>query len=181
MKTLFPALVLVAFCGCGTATTPPTTAAPTNTEPPAQHATKTPAVPKPQPSPPPEPPKQDPKLAAFKAKVAHFLSEARAGAKLLTAGPSLSEARAKASHIKDLYSRLPDAPREIDPSGDVAKNLKQINAQFGAGELAVKLSDDFVRLKSKDGIKKAHETCLKIAAEIRKLADEVERFCGLAP
>jgi hypothetical protein len=93
----------------------------------AHTQTATTPEPKPtEPNPSPEPPKDDPRLQAFREKVAHYLEEARIGAKLLTLAPSLADAREKARHITDLYTRLPDIPPEVDPTGKVAERRFRI-------------------------------------------------------
>jgi hypothetical protein len=144
-----------------------------------QAASQEPKLPQSKPS--AEPPNESRKVRVFKEKVAHFIDEARAGAKLLTLPlSSLDEARTKSKQITDLYTHLSDVPPEIDSTGEVAKKLNGINTLFGVGELAVKLRTDNAHHGYRDLFNKSHEECKDIADNVRKLADEIESKVGLA-
>jgi hypothetical protein len=118
------------------------------------------------------------RLQPFKEQVGHYLSEARAGARLLTISPSLDEATTKSKQITDLYIHLPDVPPEIDSTGSVATKLKSITGVFAVGEDAVKVRLDAERQKNIDGFKKAHGECRNLAREVDKLADDIESLVG---
>src|SRR5688572_23999494 len=60
---------------------------------------------------------QSERVRKFKAAVAVYLEEARVGAKMLTVVPSVADAENKARQIKELYTRIPDVPAEIDTTG----------------------------------------------------------------
>ncbi len=121
----------------------------------------------------PQVPAEDPKVKAFKEAVAHYLAEARVGAKLLTIGPSLAQVKEKSAHITDLYTRLPDIPPGLDPTGKVAERLKNIN-----GTLAV--AEGFVGLIDSSNAKKIYDEELpRIAREVNEFAVEIERKLGL--
>jgi hypothetical protein len=131
--------------------------------------------------PPPAPPvitaKPDPKVEAFKQKVANYLEEARVGAKLLKMAPSLADANEKSRHITDLYTRLPDIPEGLDPTGKVDERLKNINGSFAAAAVFVKLGLDFQRLNATEEWKKIYEVQLPgVAKEVNDFASEIERL-----
>jgi hypothetical protein len=127
-----------------------------------------------------EKPAESKKVRAFKEKVAHYLEEARAGTKLLTLAPSLSEAKGKAEHITDLYTHLPDVPSELDPTGEVAERLKNINGSFAAGEFFIQTAKEFQRLGATKEWKKIHEEDIpKLVKEVKGYCEEIESRLGL--
>jgi hypothetical protein len=87
----------------------------------------------------PAPIKESQQVKAFKEKARQYLEESRAGVKLLRSGPSLAQARAKATLVKDLYSHVPDVPPEIDRTGGLADALKAIDVAFYNATLSVEL------------------------------------------
>jgi predicted RNA-binding Zn-ribbon protein involved in translation (DUF1610 family) len=117
-------------------------------------------------------------VRAFKAKVAQFIGEARAGAKLLTLAPSLDQAPAKSEQIADLYACLPEVPPEIDRTGEVAGKLKNINSSFVLAAFFGGASLGLERNHRLDDMKKCFEGCKGCAADINKLADEIESKVG---
>jgi hypothetical protein len=141
------------------------------------------AVRQPPPTRPSDPPKESRKVKTFREKVAKFIEEARAGAKLLTVAPSLDEIKAKSVQITDLYTHLPDVPPEIDSTGDVAKKLKTTMGSFAVAEFDLKLSNQAERSMTGaellDFMKKTHDECHKIADEVNRIADEIESKASL--
>ena len=117
-------------------------------------------------------PKKSPKVQAFKEKVAIFLEEARAAAKLITNTPSLKAATDKVAQIEDLYAHIPDVPKEIDETGHVAILLKNINSVVKTGASFVPMRIEFQSLGlNEDEIDKGVR---EIAAGINSCADEIE-------
>ena len=125
------------------------------------HPSPAPASPAATTQPSPQPPKENPKVRIFREKVAQFLDEARAGAKLLTLFPSVDQASAKADQIEDLYAHLPEVPPEIDPTGEVAKKLKEIDGLFFLGRGYAKLALEYASFNNTDGIKKSYGSCIR--------------------
>ncbi|MBN9521937.1 hypothetical protein J0H58_26045 [bacterium] len=162
--TLFGLLVLV---GCGK---------PTPTPDPAPRPDATPAsdAAKPKAS----PSSNRPEVVAFREKVAVYLTEARAGAKLLSLDLTVERARAKSAQMTDLYTHLPDVPPEVDTSGEVAGRLKNIHGAFTAARMMAESRAELGRLGSLEGIKKADESLAKVAADVRTMADEIEARVG---
>lgn len=171
-------LTALALLGCGrakpTAADPPEVAAPQ----PTPRVTAEPARPTTTPVPTPAP-GPSPKVLEFREKVAGYLTEARAGAKLLTLAPSLEQVKAKAAVITDLYTRLPDVPPEVDATGVVAGKLKNINGSFAVAESFAEYRARFARGGSVEGVKKADESLAQSAENVRKVADEIEARVGL--
>lgn len=124
---------------------------------------------------PAETPPEDPKIAKFKEAVAHYLSEARAGAKLLEAAPGLAEATQLEESIRKLHARLPDVPPEVDATGQLAARLKDISVSFSVGTFHVQLASKALRQGMHDFAKGEYEKSLPdLAKKIRYLASEVE-------
>lgn len=116
--------------------------------------------------------------SAFLAKVAHYLSEARAGAKLMTLRPSAADARDKAKHITDLYTRLPEPPPGTNPI--VATRLEQLNRAFGLAAATASQGEDALRRKHDDLAKQVYETDMPRAAKtILWFVDEIEKALKL--
>jgi Tfp pilus assembly protein PilX len=118
--------------------------------------------------------KESESVRDYKAKVAHFLTEARAGAKMLAHSPSHEDVKAKSKHITDLYTRLPDVPSEIDSTGDLAKNLVRIKEAFSFAEITIRQRDEFVRLNSREGMEKATFDLGKTSYEVKSIANDIE-------
>lgn len=123
----------------------------------------------------PEKPKVDPELQEFRDKVDEYLEEARIGTKLFSLAPSLAEINEKARHITNLFTRLPDIPPGVDPTGKVAEKLKNINGAFAVAETHIKIANDFKRLNAIEEFKKIHEVDLpKLAEDVKKFSEEIK-------
>lgn len=190
MRQLVAISVLVACVGCtetktvptAPASTQPTTVAPetpsaaapnlsqddTLQDPPETTA-KSKAVPKVESA-------QDKRIREFKEKVSEYLAEARAGAKLLALGPSLSQARKKAEQITDLYTHLPDVPVDVPKHETVAKRLKNINGSFAVAEATVQLQIQAASLNSAELIEKTRSSIEMIAKDIKAFCSEIEMY-----
>lgn len=160
----FLIVVLVCFvAGCGKNDAPTPQPAIEPPRPGSESAIVDP--PKVKPTPAVEPPKEaanEKRLREFREKVAHYLSEARAGAKLLSLAPSLAQARKKSEEITDLYTRLPDVPVEIKQHELLATRLKNINGSFFAAKTILEIDS------------KADAETAKIANDVRGICTEIE-------
>ncbi len=122
--------------------------------------------------------KESPKVQILKEKAAHYLAEARAGAKLLGLGVSVKQARDKSEQITDLYTHLPDVPTDLDLTGEIATRLKNINGSFAVAVEAVKLRDSSAGLGAAL-LTKIEKQIEKTASDIKGFADEIEAKLGL--
>ena len=107
------------MAGGGTAPTAPVLKTPPTVHPTAQVTKPVLAVAEPA-----APPKMNSKHDAIKEEVVVYLTESRAGAKLLSLGRSLEQVQDKSKQITDLHTHRPDLDAELDPTGEVAKRLK---------------------------------------------------------
>jgi formylglycine-generating enzyme required for sulfatase activity len=114
----------------------------------------------------------------FREKTAHFLTEARASARLLTLAPSLDEAKAKSKQIRELYLYLPPVPPGIDTSGKVAHNLERLENQPNIGVNLVELRVKAERLGYPAAVDEGLDSCRKLAQVINGIADEIESEIG---
>ena len=116
----------------------------------------------------------DKRLREFKEQVANYLSQARAGAKLLTLAPSLAQVRKKSEEITELYTHLPDVPDSIAQRKTVAMRLKNINGSFAVAEATVKLQIQAASLNSAELIQNARNNIGMVANDIKKFCTEIE-------
>lgn len=124
----------------------------------------------------PEPPKESPKARAFKEKLANFLEEARAGAKLLklTPTPTYQKVADKVSQLEDLYTHIPDVPKELDATGEIAKKLEAIHGLFAAAEFAAEQRVRLLKARLRNEAEGNEAQCKEFADRVEKLAAEIE-------
>ena len=67
----------------------------------------------------------DPKLVAYKARMADFIQRSRAFASLLEAGASLKDLDAKLAEVTSAYGEIPEAPVGLRGTKDAARGLWQ--------------------------------------------------------
>ena len=116
---------------------------------------------------------------AMKEKMVIFLSEVRAGAKLLTLVASTQQVNEKSNQITDLYTHLPDIPVHLDPRGEVTERLKDINELFTVAVEYPELIARAERNGSEELIMRSTNDLKEIVNDIKKFADEIESKLGL--
>jgi hypothetical protein len=110
----------------------------------------------------------------FRERTLDFLTEARAGAKLLSLHPSVSEAVAKSQRVTDLYARIPEPPKGFDPHGTFGLLLRDIQSNFELAVVGVKIRDEAERREVPDAARGAQKTYEDHARLLRKWADQAE-------
>jgi hypothetical protein len=149
------ALVSLFALGCGLPSTAPTIK-------PTTSPTTAPA---------PKPTAEEVKTEEFRKAVAVYLTEARAGIKLLSAGPSLAGIEAVRIKIQELYSHLPPVPSRFAKAERMTDRLHAIAYNFGllsdAVHFAVEknISDHpSVIEKLVEGVGKTEAACKEVEA-----------------
>lgn len=114
----------------------------------------------------------------FREKVATYLAEARAGAKLLAGDPSVRDVTKKAEKVATLYAGLKDVPPSVDTTGNAARFIKGIHDAF---PIAVDLTTSRAEAKKLGAAGEkvemtAAEGQLELAKSIRAGADGLEKL-----
>jgi hypothetical protein len=118
-------------------------------------------------------------VRSFRAKVAHYLTEARAAANLMAGEPSVEDAEKAARRVMDLQDNLPDVPPEIDRTGKVAGKLKDIRVTTAMAAGEVRRRHGFAELGDKGEANDATTRLAKSVAAVNAAADEVEAVVGI--
>jgi hypothetical protein len=149
------ALVSLFALGCGLPSTAPTIK-------PTTSPTTAPAR---------KPTAEEVKTEEFRKAVATYLTEARAGIKLLQAKPSLSGIQAVRDKIQALHSHLPPVPTKFSQADRIAERLKAIAYNFGVfHDAAVFLAAKGIDVEgaaTADGIEKTEAACKEVEALLR--------------
>ena len=118
-------------------------------------------------------------VRAFREKVAEYLAESRAAAKLMAGEPSVEDAGKAARRVMDLHADLPDVPAEIDRTGKVDGKLKGIRVMTAMAAEEVKQRHGFAELGDKAKSDEAAERLVKSVADVTAAADEIEVMVGI--
>ena len=94
----------------------------------------------------PETPKEK-QTRVFKEKATDYLTEVRAGAKLMDSSLTLNVAVAKQQELKELYAHLPDVPPDFDKTVKMAVVLGSFDDDFGRAIILVTARRNALRLK----------------------------------
>lgn len=115
-----------------------------------------------------------PVVDKFDTALAAFVEEANVVLRSMKLLPPAEEFAGKVAALKDVYARIPDAPKDNPAKINQAKAARQITVNLNIGIEYLKLYADALDLKSKELAQRSVDKFKNLGAELKADLDELE-------